>query len=458
MQEIKYKGLWWLPSDSENKVAGDLTFSNSNGIELNIIGSLDLSMLNEGQSKTIEIILGISEAGELITIYDSDINDFKLASFPGIYTQKYISQILFIGAHFPDPNDILFYKAEVDYSYLSDWANLSVPMPAIKSREYNFSYTCPENISAKIEQGQISVVYRYSSVGDLRHVEFRPSAYLQIEPKMELSFEDFKSQFIYPIKNFLTLATNIPNSLTSVYLYSRNGTRISSRAVDKIPIQAIFQTKLRENIGKKSILSEAMLFSLEDIKSYFSLVMQKWFNVVSKLDSLCNLFFSVQYSNEMYAEHRFLNLVQAAELYHRRKKNNQVLSNNEHTDRLYSILNSIPEEHKEWLKQKLEFSNEPTLKERLADLSDLTKEVIIPLIDDREKWIAKIKNTRNYYTHYNQSLEKKAAKGKELFGLTQKLSFVLQTCLLIELGCSPERSAELVQKNKHWKYLKENSQ
>jgi len=121
---------------------------------------------------------------------------------------------LFIGAHFTAPNDILFYKAEVDYSYLSDWANLPVTVPAIKSRrEYNFSYTCPENISAKIAQGQISVVYRYSSVNDLRHVEFRPSVYLQIEPKMEFSFEDFEFQFIYPINNLLTLATNIPNLL-----------------------------------------------------------------------------------------------------------------------------------------------------------------------------------------------------------------------------------------------------
>jgi len=275
---------------------------------------------------------------------------------------------------------------------------------------------------------------------------------LQIEPKEELSFDDFSSQFIYPIKDFLTLATNIPNSLTSVCLYS-------SRALKEIPIQAIFQTEFRENIGK----NQEHLFSLEDIKSNFSLVMQKWFNVVNELGmgSLCNLFFSVfsvLYSKEMYAEHKFLNLVQAAELYHRLKKNNQVLSNNEHTDRLNSILNSIPEDHKKWLKQKLEFSNEPTLKERLADLLDSTKEVIIPLIDDPKNWIAKIKNTRNYYTHYNQSLKKKAAKGEELFWLTQELSFVLQTCLLIELGCSPERSAELVQKNKYRQRVKENSQ
>ncbi|MBC6423443.1 MAG: hypothetical protein GDA38_19440 [Hormoscilla sp. SP12CHS1] len=146
MQEIKYEGFWWLPSDSENKVAGDLTFSNYNGIELNIRGSfvniMDLSMQKEWQSKTYKVILGISEEGKIITIYDS-ILEKHVFRFPGYDTQKYRSQILFIGAHFTDPNDILFYKAEVDYSYLSDWANLSVPMPATKSREYNFSYTCP---------------------------------------------------------------------------------------------------------------------------------------------------------------------------------------------------------------------------------------------------------------------------------------------------------------------------
>ena len=104
------------------------------------------------------------------------------------------------------------------------------------------------------------------------------------------------------------------------------------------------------------------------------------------------------------------------------------------------------------MKDKLNFSHELSLKERIEQLSSTYIKVIQPLIKNKEAFASKIKNTRNYYSHYNHLLENKIAQGEELFRLNQILSFLLQSCLLSELGCSPERCADLLSDNGEYQY------
>jgi ApeA N-terminal domain 1 len=47
-------------------------------------------------------------------------------------------------------------------------------------------------------------------------------------------------------------------------------------------------------------------------------------------------------------------------------------------------------------------------------------------------------NTRNYHTHYEPSLKKKAAGGRELYWLIGVMTTLLQWCLLRELGLTPQ--------------------
>lgn len=104
------------------------------------------------------------------------------------------------------------------------------------------------------------------------------------------------------------------------------------------------------------------------------------------------------------------------------------------------------------MKCKLNFSHELSLKERIEQLASSYTKAINPLAKDKEDFAAKVKNTRNYYTHYNQSLKNKIAQRDELFRLTQILSFLLQSCLLSELGCTPERCADLLSDSDEYHY------
>ncbi|NEQ75823.1 MAG: hypothetical protein F6K23_23960 [Okeania sp. SIO2C9] len=457
MENIEYSGYWWLPSEPDKKIAGTLTFTNDEGIKLRLIGSLhNFSLLK----KTINVPILLGVVHENIITLCGCTNYSSKTSFPGFSSQEYTSELALIGRHFTNPDKLLFNKARIQYSCLSDWANLPVirQEPELpyqeKEKELKFIYTRPETIEATTTYGKFSLNYGYSERNFI-NIYFKQYASLIIQTNEELSFTDFRSKFIHPLNNFFTFATDRTNSITELEFYSRHGDVdiVNSRySLDEIPIQAIYKTYYPEIKKPDRLLVEPeMLFSVSDIQSDFSLILQKWFNSFEELDSVFNLFFSVRYKPDIYLENQFLNLIQAAESYHRRRINNQILSDDEHEKRQKAVLDNVPDEYKKWLKEKLQFSNEPGLKKRLIDLFELMPEITNQLIKDKESFATKVKNARNYFTHYNESLKKKAPQPKELYLLIESLSFILQACLLKELGCTPDRCHQLLNRNDRYK-------
>jgi hypothetical protein len=66
-----------------------------------------------------------------------------------------------------------------------------------------------------------------------------------------------------------------------------------------------------------------------------------------------------------------------------------------------------------------------------------------------EVFIKQTKDSRNYYTHLDESMEKKALKGEDLFYLTEKLKLVLVCALLKESGFSIDLIEELLLRNEY---------
>jgi hypothetical protein len=192
-----------------------------------------------------------------------------------------------------------------------------------------------------------------------------------------------------------------------------------------------------------------VLFTLKDINS-FDATIGKWLSVSEELLTMSNLFFGSQYNPAKYTETRFLTSAQAAEIYHRLRYKNNVLPKAEHQRQVKTILEIAPQEYRGWLKTALAFSNEPRLLQRLKDLLDLTSDVLLPLVKDKDKFATKVKDTRNYYTHYNQTLKRKAAQGEELHWVNEALFFLLQRCFLHELGFSSEQCVELFSRNRRY--------
>ncbi|NEO54400.1 MAG: hypothetical protein F6K54_15695 [Okeania sp. SIO3B5] len=466
MENIEYSGYWWLPFKEDKKMPGTLTFTNDEGIKLQLMGSflqLKVGSFTGELESTLDfsIILGFAD-GEIITLCDCTTFSSEVC----------YSKFALIGRYFTNTktDEILFHKAEVQYSYLSDWADLprireepKLPYQD-KEEELRFIYTRPETIEGTTKDGKFSLDYRYSNKSCV-NIDFKQFASFIIQPNQELSFKDFDSKFIHPLNNFITFATDRTNYITELTLYSRHGDllhRVNSRDIlDEMPIKAIYQTRYPERKKTdKLFIKLDMLLSLSyiKIKSDFSSVLNKWFDSWERLASIFNLFFSIRYKPDMYLENQFLNLVYAAESYHRRrtetdKKN--LPDDESEKKRLDTVissldsLDSLSDEYKKWAEDKLQPKG-LKLKKRLIYLTELIPEITSQLID--KKWFCeKITETRNDLVHEN----KKLAKLEELSELIELLSFILQACFLMELGFDSKECYQLLNRNLRYQYTLE---
>jgi hypothetical protein len=129
--------------------------------------------------------------------------------------------------------------------------------------------------------------------------------------------------------------------------------------------------------------------------------------------------------------------VQALEAYHRRTTPAVDLTEDEHEKRMESILRAVPERHRTWLEEKLRYSNELNLRKRIKHILDghpQTVDSVVGSGKDRTNFVKKVIDTRNYRTHFDESLEGRAARGKELHRINEKLKELIEMCLLAEIG------------------------
>lgn len=458
MELLTYTGIWWLPDHNHETVAGTLTISFEEGFRLELIGLL--SQIDEAftinTTKTYPKILGMTKEGQQITLCDclESRSHFESHGTDTFASQEIsIGGAIYIGSHFLEPDDPRFYKVDVQYSHLQEWANLFKPIVRFTPGKYELTYISPQKKHVSLSGGSITLVTTTNSHQNSSQVNLSQTVQIEFEMQEALTLTEWLSRYIGPVQNFLSLATQRPNAIESISSYvSKSKVNTTSSTSEKKPIQIIFPKYFIEKNAGETIHPHHMLFAYGDIEEDFTEVVKKWLAVSDELSSVCDLFFSVMYNRNLYQENRFLNIAQAAETYHRRRFKKDV-PGDEHVNRLAAILASAPEEYREWLEMKLKYSHEPPLSQRLKDLIREVDKVIRPLLGKKDRFVQKAVDTRNFLTHYDPSLEHKAARGEALFVLTQTLSLLVQACFLHELGLSDERCIEFFRRSSDYKYV-----
>ena len=80
----------------------------------------------------------------------------------------------------------------------------------------------------------------------------------------------------------------------------------------------------------------------------------------------------------------------------------------------------------------MKFSNEPSLRKRLKTVLNYTGEEGARVV--RTNFVAVATDTRNYLTHYDDSLKSRAAQGVDLDVLASETMALLELCFLRDLG------------------------
>ena len=425
MEAIEYRGLWWLASNTNRKLAGVLTCSPSEEFKLELIGTFneeyDGTILAPLKGTQIEsVILGQSSDGSNITLFECAcrISHKGCAEFS---TAVYKARSIAIGLHLASLNEKRFFKAYARIPELSYWL-----YPSILQQ----TYTDQENgggIAVKLDKipadqrevAKINISKKISvclcrdasyKSGDLCfNPSFEQFTSLQIESTEDMSLKEFY-ELIVRYESFLSFATFREVGYTDLTLFSKDNYNLIGlqKFYKPIIIDTIFHTKP----CNKKIEKHKFIFDYNSIKEQYPRAIKQWFRNYWKFDAIRGHFLdSIDYHGS-FSYINFLIVIQAVEGFGRRFMQKQISA----------YRKSLPPDTKSKALHEI--------------LSAVFRYYVDVKCIDQETDLEAIAETRNYHSHLLPQKSKKAVETIDLYGLTEELRKVLICCILTYLGFS----------------------
>ena len=426
MEAKEYRGLWWLPSNKERKVAGVLAYTPGEEFRLELIGSFnaeyDGTILAPLKAKTMEpVIHGQASDGSNITLFDSTcgVSHKECAEFS---TSVYKAKAIVVGTHLNNRDEKRFFKASVRIPELSYWL-----YPAMVEQIYQDTKN-GHGIIVKmrdIEDGERMVgkvnVSKQMSIclcrdasyhsGDLSfNPSFEQFTSLQIETSEDMSLMDYY-EAVVRYEQFMSFATFREVGFSELRLFSRDNyyETIGGKHYNK-PI--IFDIRNRTKPNPKKIAKHEFIFEYNQIKDHYSQAVKRWFSKDMKFHAIRSHFMdSIDYHGP-FSYINFLVVIQAIEGYGRRYM----------TAEIKKFKEGLPKDRK----RRPLFEMLSAIFKSYADVNRIDHNVDIDAITQ----------TRNYHSHLFAQRGDKAVDGVELYKLTNELRKLLMCCIMSYMNFS----------------------
>lgn len=462
MKEFKYSGKWWLPEDPNNHQSGNLSFDPNEGAILELIGSFK-KVEDMFKSFNPIIILGVSSEGKLVTLYKCHEikSNFKT---PGYQSIIFKINIILENCHFKQEKDIVFNSLSVNYSYLDEWVSKSgfkisftIDKKNNSLNEYNVSYKYPEQVNYEVNNLSIGFDFSFRSDVQIRNrVNIGQETFIKVNSDKDLHFDNYIGDIFYNLQNFLSFSVGEPVYPNIIKGKNKNfRLKVKKDLFNYTDIFIYYPILNRPKRVKKYDLSKA-LFTFNDISKKFQMYINYWFKKSKDFRPVYDLYFAVLYNPTLHLNYKFLSLIQAIESYHRRLYRGKHMDVANYDKVKNKLINSIPKEidgeFRTSLEQKIQYLNEYSLQDRLIELMKKYNNTVRIYIKDINEFIDSIVDTRNFLTHYDKRLRKRAKSGIDLYRLILKLLFVMDSIFLVEIKISDDLIHKFLLKNMAYRY------
>ena len=437
----KFKGIYFLPGKENDHCTGELNCDYSENIELEIIGALEEDMFNE--ITKYDIIHGFSSSGKKITLIGCYLSS-RGFSIPGIEIQKFTSQYALVGAYFTSLKEVTFGKVRISIFEIEDWFDFK-PITNdinIETGDITYKYHSPKNILIPINEWlslEVENEYKAPLAKRLNMIS------LELRITLRFSYTDAKTieqiySDIYCIRMFFSLVMMKENIISKISLYTKT-VKIGGKDHEEWIELYTYCNWNKEHIVKKTrIPTMDYLVPYDEIKDDFPIILANWYHEYVRLSPVIDKYNKIINLPKQTIESTFMDMIQAIEAYHRRCKNNEIIKKELYFSKLDLILQKVDEDDRAWIKEKMAFGYEPTLADRLNDLINYDKYPFLSsIIADKNKYVTNIKNTRNYYTHFDERLSSKKLEYNEMYHVTEFLEIFLVFLLLEQCGVSIDK-------------------
>ena len=443
-ENIERSGYFWLPGHDEYKAPGILRIFDGGNISLEIVGSFSNpagSMEDLDEDMSIGRVVGHVEKAGLVTLENCMFIKRNYA-FGGIAKSQIVVNWAILGVAFDPSEEILFDAFSASIEGLDEWLGIS-GISLEMSDDYkscSINYRHPSLFTLVDKDGMVVEVQFERNITVSKKVKeaaVRQAAFIKVSTKEPKKPEYFIDVF-RKLRDFLSFATGEAVSLHSV---SGTNTAITVEIEEgqSEPAKMDIYYRITNHVDPRPKLElHSMLFRYGDIAENLGNVLELWLTLYDTIDSAMGLYFSTKAGAHKYLNSHFLALAQALETLHRRTSVETVMSAEQFKVMLEILAEACPDEHREWLLQRLAYGNEIGLTRRVKRLLEPFSEHFGTKAQQK-KLARLITDTRNYLTHYDKKLLGKAAKGRDLWVVSQKMEALFQLHLLKTLNFSDEQ-------------------
>ena len=421
-EEFKKSGYFWRPSEPDRKLPGTLSISDGGHIELEVIGRFGgrIEVSLNADLNPIERIVGHIEKDGFVTLDDCYYKTLPLSLMGDISKSLIHVGKVFTGVRYDEGESPVFNTLTFSVEGIDEWVGISgfEVTPQFEEHAATISYQLPADVALNLDSDvQLLIIFKWTPPGFpiIKEARISQKTYFKLISQEACELNDFLS-VARKITNFLCFAIDKTVSLDSMSATADNLRQDLGEGQTRLVPVNIYYSSLPYSKDEPKIHQHDMLFGFGRIQNDAERIINNWIEAYEKITPAFNLYFLAKMGMQTYLEERFMALVQGLEAYHRRTSNQKQMDEAEFKELIDNLIDQCPQERKEWLKGKLQYGNEVSLRHRL-------KSLIEPFEDVIEDWqkpkglIDKIVNTRNYLTHYDLSLESKAAQGEDLWPL-----------------------------------------
>ena len=413
LNTIEHKGIFFLPDNPNETLNGTLKFNLDDGVELDLFGHFD--KFENPSSKETTIVLGITANGKKVTLLNCYQKSGRI-SVPGFSQSKISAIYLFIGCHFNALDDIEFDSCSLEFEGINGWLNITgfdKPNYNKEKKEYSIKYKTPDNIDVVFfENWEAEFWFDFYAPGEYFtptevHLHQRPI--LKLLPKHPSKFKDFQN-VITTFTSFLTV-NYFSYPLTKSVIFYKKIEKENEYDSGFDEIELHHPTEIDINKYKNHNNKTDYLIQYSQYQTQFQQIVQNWFALYNQIEVSINILTECFMERSKPAELHFISLTQALENLHKRCF---VSTKMDFLDRMNAIVDYLPEKVKKAL---------------LENEVDFTK---------------RIRDNRNYYTHYSDTYKLKAVSLGELFMISEKLKIILLTSVLKKISFTETEVEKLV--------------
>jgi len=448
----------------EQTIHGRLSFSPQEGIYLELDGYLGKS--RHGDDRTWPIICGETRAGDDCTLLEAHELSHSV-SYHQVKSPSQISKLratyCLVGHHFHDPSSLKFSSAAVEYSNLTAWMGRR-PFARTHPRSENdlrhsLTFTQPPNIRISVKKlGFVQTFGCWFESGGESSQErgMRYGESVIFRPRRKQEFAWFVERMLQ-FRNLLCLLMVEPTKYERINLQFGKHLHPDPRIMIKDCVSLLFRQPWSE-VKVRPLDSFFIPLDHSTIKREFPIILANWYERYGELTPVMDLFFLPIYNQSLNVEFQFLGLLQALEAFHRFTLPGSYLSVDEYKSTREYLVSQIPSgltrDHKAALTSKIQYGYEFSFRKKLSRLVGvITKDTMRKITggEDPDGFIGRVVVTRNYLTHYDQSLKDSAMSPVEMIRANHSLRIFLTLLILREIRVPADLALKRLTERGHLK-------